>query len=177
VKPIFLANFLIKRLITILLALTLLTFSSITLAFTDTDGKTASIEDYLGKGKFTVVEVWATDCHACREHMPSMVKFDGKLKNTQVIGVSIDGQAGADKVDDFIMEYGMKFPNLISNAIEMNIWMQQNTPEGLIGTPAFMIFNPKGQLFAMQAGMIRVDQIERLIKEKSQESVETEKKG
>lgn len=176
-KPIFLANFLSKRLITLFLSLSFLAFSNATMAFTDTDGKTTTIENYLGKGKFTVVEVWATDCPACRKHMPSMVKFDGKLKNTQILGVSLDGQAGADKVDDFIMEYGMKFPNLISNAIEMNIWMQQNTPEGLIGTPAFMIFNPKGQLLAMQAGMIKVEQIERLIKERSQASVATEKKG
>ena len=162
-KPNLIAN---KITITIL-SFALLAFSNMAMAFTDTDGKNASINDYIGKGKYTVLEVWATDCHVCREHMPDMVEFDGKLKNTQILGISIDGQSASDEVDDFIMQYDMKFPNLVSNAVEMNIWMQQNSPEGLIGTPTFMIFDPKGQLFAMQAGPVGVDQMENLIVSKS----------
>lgn len=162
-KPKLLAN---KITITIL-SFTLLAFSNMAMAFTNTDGKNTSINDYIGKGKFTILEVWATDCHICREHMPDMVKFDGKLKNTQLIGVSIDGQAATDEIDDFIMQYNMKFTNLISNPVEMNIWMQQNTPSSFIGTPFFMMFDPKGALFAMQGGAVGVDQMENLIISKS----------
>ena len=136
------------------------------MAFTDIDGKPASIESFIDKDKWTVVEVWSSDCPVCRQHMPSMVKFDGKLKNTQILGVTLDGideENGYDNAEEFVMEYDMKFPNLVTNAIEMNIWMQQNTPEGLIGTPTFMIFAPKGKLVAMQAGPVGVDQIERII--------------
>lgn len=150
-----------------ILSFALFAFSNIAMAFTDTDGKNVSLNDYLGNGKFTVLEVWSTDCHLCREHMPDMVKFDGKLKNTQILGVSIDGQPNLDSVDDFMMQYNMKFTNLITNPIEMNIWMQQNTPEGLIGTPTFMMFDPEGQLFAMQGGPVGVDQMEKLILSKS----------
>ena len=157
-KPNFLAIF---------LSLAFLSFSNLAIAFTDIDGKPASLENYIGKGKFTIIEVWATDCPICRQHMPSMVKFDGKLKNTQIVGVSIDGQAGIDDAEEFIMQYDMKFPNLISNAVEMNIWMQQNSPNGLMGTPMFMLFDPKGNLFAMQGGRVSTEQMERIIKSKS----------
>ena len=163
-------NSLANKIITLFVTLTFLALSHGAMAFTDTDGKTTTIKNYLGKGKFTVLEVWSTHCPACREHMPSMVKFDGKLKNTQILGISLDGQDEADAVDDFMLEYNMKFPNLISNAVEMNIWMQQNSPEGLIGTPTFMIFNPKGELLAMQAGPVKVDQMEKLILSKSNTS-------
>ncbi len=170
VKPNFLAN----KIVTLFIIFSIFSLSNIAMAFTDTDGKITTVNDYLGKGKFTIVEVWSTNCPACRKHMPSMVEFDGKLKNTQILGISLDTQAEADAVDDFIMEYNIEFPILISNAIEMNIWMQQNSPEGLIGTPTFMIFNPKGELFAMQAGPVGIDQMEKLILSKSKVTATTQ---
>ena len=165
-KPRFLSNKIVMIFVSLFLSLA----SHSAIAFTDIDGKPASIESFIDKDKWTVVEVWSSDCHVCRQHMPSMVKFDGKLKNTQILGVTLDGideEEGYDKAEEFVMEYGMKFPNLVTNAIEMNIWMQQNTPEGLIGTPTFMIFAPKGKLVAMQAGPVGVDQIERIINSQS----------
>ncbi len=154
----------------IFVSLFMLFTSHSTMAFTDIDGKPATIESFIDKDKWTVVEVWSSDCHVCRQHMPSMVKFNGKLKNTQILGITLDGideKDGYDNAEEFIMEFGIKFPNLVTNAIEMNIWMQQNSPEGLIGTPTFMIFAPKGKLVAMQAGPVGVDQIERIITSRS----------
>ena len=173
------ARFLANKFSMIFISLFFLLSNHSAMAFTDMDGKPATIESYIDQDKWTVVEVWSSDCHVCRMHMPSMVKFDGKLKNTQILGITLDGideEDGYDKAEEFIMEYGIKFPNLVSNAIEMNIWMQQNTPEGLIGTPTFMIFAPKGKLVAMQAGPVGVDQIERLIIARSTKKLDMTKK-
>ena len=164
------ARFLSNKITMIFISLFILLTTQAAMAFTDIDGKPTTIESFIDKNKWTVVEVWSSDCPVCRKHMPSMVKFDGKLKNTQILGITLDGideEEGYDNAEEFIMQYGMKFPNLVTNAIEMNVWMQQNTPEGLIGTPTFMIFAPKGQLVAMQAGPVGVDQIERIIKTRS----------
>jgi len=173
------ARFLSNKIIMIISFFILLTSQS-AIAFTDIDGKPATIESFINnKSKWTVVEVWSSDCAVCRKHMPSMVKFDGKLNNTQILGITLDGideEDGYDNAEEFIMEYAMKFPNLVTNAIEMNIWMQQNTPEGLIGTPTFMIFAPKGKLVAMQAGPVGVDQIERIITSQSKPTAKAVKK-
>jgi len=172
-------NFLSNKIIMIFISFLLLLTSQGAIAFTDIDGKTTSIEAFIDKDKWTVVEVWSSDCPVCRKHMPSMVEFDGKLKNTHILGITLDGideKDGYDNAEDFVMEYGMKFPNLVTNAIEMNIWMQQNTPEGLIGTPTFMIFAPKGKLVAMQAGPVGVDQIEILINSRSKQTAKVTKK-
>jgi thiol-disulfide isomerase/thioredoxin len=123
-------------------------------AFTDLDSKQTTIEDEVGNGKWTIVEIWASDCHACRMHMPDMVEFDGKLDNVRVLGVALDGQAGKDDAKDMIDEYKMPFKNILSNPIEMNAWMELNAEEGLIGTPTFMIFNPEGVLTALQPGIL-----------------------
>jgi len=141
--------------------------SSSALAFTDLDGKKTTIEDQIGKGKWSVVEIWASNCHACRDHMPEMVKFDGKMDNVRIVGISLDGQAGKAAAKSMIKEYKMPFKNILSNPIEINAWMELKAQEGLIGTPTFMIFDPKGKLVALQPGQLPVTSIEKFIKSKS----------
>lgn len=143
--------------------LSLLIVSNISLAFTSLDGKEDKIANYLGKGKWTVIEVWESNCSACRMHMPDVVKFDGKLDNTQLLGVSIDTQEGIKNAQAFIDEYNIKFPTLISNNIEINSWMEQKVGQGLLGTPTFLIFNPSGQLAAAQPGIVATASLERYI--------------
>lgn len=136
-------------------------------AFTEFDGTQTTIEKQVGKGKWTLVEVWASDCHACRMHMPEMVEFDGKLKNLEIVGIALDGQPGKKAAKSMIDEYKMGFKNIISNPIEFNAWMELNAEESLIGTPTFLIFDPEGKLVAAQPGIIPVASIEKFIASKT----------
>jgi len=137
--------------------------SSTALAFTEFDGKKTSIEAQLGNGKWTVLEVWSSDCHACRAHMPDMVKFNGKLDNLRLLGVALDGQPGKAAAQAMINEYNIPFKTILSNPIELNAWMELNAKESLVGTPTFMIFDPKGKLVGLQAGILPTTSIERFI--------------
>lgn len=139
-------------------------------AFTDTDGKTDSISNHIGKNKWTIVEVWESNCAACRMHMPDMVKFDGKLKNARILGVTLDGQKGIGAAEDFIAEYDIKFPTIITNFVEMNIWMQRSIGESLVGTPTFILFDPEGKLVAAQPGIVSTDSLEKFITDNSKSS-------
>ncbi|MCK5902252.1 MAG: TlpA family protein disulfide reductase [Cocleimonas sp.] len=155
-------------LVTSILTFTTLIFLSSSLyAFTDLNGKKVDIKKQLGKGKWSIVELWAHDCHACRKHMPSMVKFDGKLKNARIIGISLDGQAGINDAKSFIKDFNIKFETIISNPIEVNAWMLDTVGEGLIGTPTFILFDPKGKLVAAQPGLVAITSLETFIKENS----------
>lgn len=147
--------------------LMLLLLSSNAFAFTDIDGKKDSINNHIGKGKWTILEVWESGCVACRMHMPEMVAFDGKLKNARLLGVSLDGQDGISDAEDFIAEYDVEFPTLITNYIEMNIWMQQSIGESLVGTPTFVLFDPEGMVVAAQPGIVSVDSLEKFITQNS----------
>jgi len=166
-KPNFIANFITKK--TLFLSLVLLSTlaSQSASAFTDIDGKKDSITNHIGKDKWTIVEVWESNCHACRMHMPDMVKFDGKLKNARILGISLDGQKGIDKAEEFIMEYDIKFPTIITNYVEMNIWMRRSIGESLVGTPTFILFDPEGKLVAAQPGIVSTASLETFITENS----------
>ena len=80
----------------------LLLLSNTSVAFTTLDSKQVHLGNYIGKGKWTVIEVWESNCAACRSHMPEMVKFDGTLDNVQLIGVSLDTQEGIEKPEAFV---------------------------------------------------------------------------
>jgi len=139
-------------------------------AFTDLDGNKDSIMNHIGKDKWTIVEVWSSNCHACEMHMPEMVEFDGKLKNARLLGISLDGQNGIKDAKEFISKFDVKFPTIITNPIEMNIWMQQSIGEALMGTPTFILFDPKGMLVAAQPGVVAVTALEKFIMDNTKDS-------
>ena len=173
-KQLISAPFSSTRFLTALLAaFTALLLSTSASAFTDLKGEKIAMEKQLGNGKWSIVEIWGSDCHACREHMPSMVKFDGKLKNARIIGITLDGQEGIDDAKAFVKEYGIKFKNIVSNPIEVNAWMQKTVGEGLIGTPTFILFDAKGKLVAAQPGKVSTDSLETFIKENSNKTEST----
>ena len=154
------------------LAFSVLALNTNAFAFTNLEtGKPDKILNHVGKGKWTIVEVWESNCPACRMHMPEMVKFDGKLKNARILSVSLDSQNNIDAAEDFIAEFDMKFPTILSNFIEMNIWMQQSIGESLVGTPTFILFDHEGKLVAAQPGIVSTESLEKFIVDNSQPEV------
>ena len=164
-KPNFIAN---KILMSFFLFLMLASTNAN--AFTDMEGKPDLISNHIGKGKWTILEVWESNCPACRMHMPEMVKFDGKLKNARILSVSLDGQRGIKAAEDFIDEYDMKFPTILTNLVEMNIWMQKSMGGPLVGTPTFILFDSEGKLVAAQPGIVSTESLEKFITENSKPS-------
>lgn len=56
------------------------------------EGKTVELADFIGKGKYTLVDFWASWCGPCRREMPNLVKAykEYKDKGLEIVGVSLD---------------------------------------------------------------------------------------
>lgn len=134
-----------------------------TLVLKDLDGKETSVGQYLGKGKWTVVMVWAHNCPICNQEVEDMNFFhdEHKDRDAQVLGISVDGWSGVDKARGFVDLHGVDFPNLITEP-RQDVLGQFDGRE-FVGTPTFYLFTPEGKLAGKQIGPLEPEVVERFI--------------
>lgn len=142
----------------------------------DLTGKPQKIEDYTGKGKWTVVMFWASDCHVCNAEVDQYVQFDQlhKAKDAGILGVSLDGQARLEAARGFVSRHSVSFPNLIGEPEEIADLFQTLTGSAWVGTPTFLVYNPGGELKAAQPGAVPAELIEQFIKDNSKTATKPE---
>jgi len=133
----------------------------------DVDGKEHNVNEYIGKGQWTVVAVWSSNCPICRRDIFHMTFFydENRKKNATVLGLSIDGQDNLNKAKSFIDDQSLNFPNLVGD-VEDAIKLS-HTP--FIGTPTYFFFAPNGEYMAQRIGPVTQEQAERLIKDLDQQ--------
>jgi len=132
------------------------------------DGSEHTLSEYIGKGKWVVLNIWGTRCPPCREEMPELVRFHDEHKDTDgiVIGIAIDfpsyGYAKKQEVIDFADDYLIDFPLFLSDStITEKIGVGK-----LEALPSTYVFNPDGEIVGMQIGGITQKIIEDFINRK-----------
>ena len=134
--------------------------------FEDFNGKPQVLENYLGKGKWTIVMMWASDCHICNREAHEYVDFHMIHSDTDatVLGISLDGDSRKKAAEKFIKKHSVDFPNLIAEPEYVSALYKELTGQYFAGTPSFLIYSPEGELKAAQAGAVPTKLIEDFIK-------------
>ena len=129
------------------------------------DDSEHQLSEYIGQGKWVVLNIWGTRCPPCREEMPELVLFHDEYKDTKaiVVGIAIDfpsyGYAKKDEVAEFVDDYLIDFPVLLSDSR-----ITQKLDLGrLEGLPTTYLFTPDGEVIGMQVGGITKKIIESFI--------------
>ncbi len=144
-----------------LLALGLLLFVSAPpraaeFTMTDTAGKAHKLSQY--KGKWVLVNFWATWCPPCLEEIPDLVELHENKKNHLVVlGVAMDYRNGED-VKSFADSMLVSYPVILGNR---KMAAQIGPVEGL---PTTYLYNPQGKLVAHQVGAITRADVESFIR-------------
>ncbi len=125
------------------------------------DGKARNVNEFIGKGKWTVVAIWHSDCPICKRDIHQMAFFHDAHKNKGaiVLGISVDGYANKAKAQGFIDEHSLDFTNLIAEPSQI----AQFGAGRFIGTPTFYVYTPQGELAAKQVGPTSQEDIEQFI--------------
>ena len=104
------------------------------------EGKTQKLSDYVGKGKYVLVDFWASWCGPCRGEIPNLISVYNKYKGAkfEVLGV-----ATWDEPDDTkaaIAEMQIPFPQI------MNAQRAGSDAYGIRGIPEIILFAPDGKI-------------------------------
>jgi len=126
---------------------------------TDTSGKLQSLSAY--KGKWVLVNYWATWCPPCLEEIPDLIALnDNKKNNLVVIGVAIDYRS-PKQVTDFADGMLVSYPIVLGTP---KVISQIGPVQGL---PTSYLYNPEGKMVGQQVGTITRKAIETFITNKN----------
>ena len=135
----------------------------------DINGNKVSLSDY--RGKWVVVNYWATWCPPCLEEIPDLVEFHEKHKDTDavVLGVSFE-EVNESYLVEFVESHFMSYPVLRMEPVP-------NTELGpVMGLPTTYIISPTGERIARQEGPITGAALEAFLERKrmQQENAQVE---
>ena len=110
----------------------------------DAEDGTHSLADY--KGKWVVLNFWATWCAPCRREMPSLERLQAAMPDLAVVPVAT-GRNAVEGIKRFFEEAGVTaLPILRDPKSTLSRAM------GVMGLPVTVILNPEGQEVARLIG-------------------------
>lgn len=123
----------------------------------DLDGKQRSLSEF--RGKWVVLNYWATWCPPCLEEIPDLVAFHARHedKDAVVVGLNFENIPSA-QLKAFADQYFISYPVLLNGDMHP---AHERLAVG--GMPTSYIISPEGEPVARQIGTITVDQLETYI--------------
>jgi len=106
------------------------------------DGDTHTLEDL--KGKFVLVNFWATWCNPCKVEMPLLEKLHQTLKSEKFTVLGLHVGPGPENIEEFKKLMPISFPIYVDMDLEVN-W-------GVPGLPTTFLMNPEGKLIYRAVG-------------------------
>ncbi len=121
------------------------------LSFEDGAGQRRTLAEF--RGRYVLLNVWATWCVPCREEMPALARLQQKLGGPrfEVIALSVDS-GGVEAVKGFFAEHRVD-----SLAVYTDRSLQVNSALRVVGVPTTVLVDREGREIARHVGPAKWD--------------------
>ncbi|HEU5143506.1 MAG TPA: TlpA disulfide reductase family protein, partial [Solirubrobacterales bacterium] len=108
--------------------------------------ESGSIADY--RGRWVLVNLWASWCPPCREEAPDLERFWQRFRERGVTVLGIDVQDNSDDALAFVREHRLTYPQLRS------VGDERSEAFGSTGVPENFLVDPRGRLALVYRGPV-----------------------
>jgi thiol-disulfide isomerase/thioredoxin len=127
--------------------------------FKDMQGKEQRLSDY--KGKWVLLNFWATWCPPCLEEIPDLVEMHNARNAIDFAVIGIAMSSSRDSVNSFSRQLEISYPVVLGDE---KTAAQVGRIDAL---PTSYLYDPTGKLVSYQSGMVSREAIESYIRSKA----------
>ena len=130
------------------------------LSFSLTDTKGVIFTEKNTRGKYLVINFWATWCTPCLKEIPAFVKFyEENSDHVEILGLDFE-PVDLEIINDYVGRFSINYPIVLYN--EDNDSEYSNFGE-IVGMPTTQIYSPEGELLHTFMGEITIDDLSKFI--------------
>ncbi|MXS79961.1 MULTISPECIES: TlpA family protein disulfide reductase [Nitrosomonas] len=142
-------------LLTLILCLSVKGVEAYGFHFEDSAGKTHTLSDY--KGKWVLVNFWATWCPPCLKEIPDLSRLSQERNDIVIIGIAMEYDNTKD-VMQFVKKMAISYPIVLGDRAAA-----AQIGDDISMLPSTYLFDPDGKPAARKIGLITRAEIETFI--------------
>ena len=134
------------------------TVPELTFKLTDTKGNIFTEKNT--RGKYLVVNFWATWCSPCLKEIPAFVEFyKENSEHVEILGLDFE-PVNIELINEFVERFSINYPLILYTHINDSEYTKFGE---IVGMPTTLIYSPDGELLQTFMGEITIEDLKKYI--------------
>ena len=129
------------------------------------DAELTRIADHVGGGRWSLVQLWTTDCVPCEAQKPMLKAFHAAHADgdARVLGVALDGPGAIDEIRAIDARHGAPYTTLVAFDDVFAEQFEALAGRAFRATPTYLLYAPDGAFAGAHVGPISPEALEAIV--------------